>query len=349
MPEFPPDPVPGAPVSASWMRGLLAVCRACMPIAGPGMRASYTPNGTVLTAGATAVAPTKNLKPFTVRWHKPADSEGQWEVYLPPGCLSVGGTCEPLNRRVSVTAGHDDEPDWYRLELDESAGDPITGAPVDGNGNTVQTQYRKWQVVAHAKTSAKIYGEDEIDEDARRLCYVSAEPTWSANDSNDDKWRSYAGDEFSQQIATVIVDEESDGSGRRVEQTVSSAISAAGKTRTNFDLVWCVAIGSDNLLEVKKLLCVRNRMSIAGMVAKGDTLVDVSAAVHDGDEGSYIFAKIRSNEYDQNENIVEVHVDPSGPTSNDFTTWLELYRLRNNGGIMDDYRPSALTNSQVYR
>ena len=346
MPEFPPDPVPGSPVSSSWMRRFLAACRACRPLQGPGTRISYTPNGAFISSTATGVADARRAtQPFAVRWHEPADADGQWEVYLPPGCLSVGGTCEPLNHRVTVTAGHVDETDWYRLELDESQGEVMTRTSADGE----TIRYRRWQVVVHAKTSAKIYGEDEIDEDARRICYVSAEPTWSANDSNDDKWRSYAGDEFSQQIATVIVEEESDGSGRRVEQTMSSAISVAGKTRTNFDLVWCVAIGSDNLLKVKKLLCVRNRMSIAGMVAKGDTLVDVSAAVQDGDEGSYIFAKIRSNEYDQNENIVEVHVDPSGPTSNDFTTWLELYRLRNNGGIMDDYRPSALTNSQVYR
>ena len=127
MPTFPPDPVPGAPVSASWMRRFLAAARASVPIAGPGIRASYTPNGVILSAAAGTAAPASSgTAPFSVRWHQPAaGTAGQWEIYLPSGCVSLGRTCGVLNAPASDTSGHASEAGWYLLP----SGGPPAASP----------------------------------------------------------------------------------------------------------------------------------------------------------------------------------------------------------------------------
>lgn len=67
----------------------------------------------------------------------------------------------------------DDEAGWYLLYLDEDEGASETYTFGDGDG-AVTTVSRTWDIIAHAKTSAKMYGVDDLNASARRLLYVSA-------------------------------------------------------------------------------------------------------------------------------------------------------------------------------
>lgn len=347
MTPFPPAPSPGSPVSASWMRRFLAACRASMPLEGIGTRLQHTPNGTFIHVRATAASATEPLKPFTVRWHQPADADGQWEIYMPAGCMSCGSTCFPANVAAHDTEGHggeDGEPGWYILPLDESQGQQKTDA--DGHS------YRSWSVTIHAKTSAKIQGEDTVDAVPRHLAFASA---WTENpaQNSSDVDESAIGDEFSQVVAGVRVTTSGQGKIRKVFAYVSSPISVQAHVKSNFDLEWWFTRDNANL-ELDKVYAVRNDLSVAGMVVKGDTKIDVTAAWATDGNTHDIYAIIRSNPQDPAENIVEVQVDNSnqGNTSGEFTTKLLLYIVKN-GGVdiytFSDARSSSLSNIQIYR
>lgn len=342
MPTFPPDPVPGAPVSASWMRRLLAACRASVPIASPDVRISYTPNGAIIYAGATAKAAREAIAPFAVRWHQPGDAAGQWEIYMPDGCMSCGATCIPANVAAHDTNGHggeDGEPGWYILPLDESQGQQQT----DGDGNS----YRSWRVTIHAKTSAKIQGEDEVDATPRRLAFASA---WTEhpNPNSSDVDESTIGDEFSQVVASVRVTTDGQGQIRASTAHISTPISVQSRTKGNFDLEWWFSRSNANLT-LYRVYCIRNDLSVAGMAVKGDDMINVTAAWAMDGNAHQIYAVIRSNAGNPDENIIEVQVDPAtqGATGGGYTTNLLIYSVKD--GSHYDYRNSALTNIQIYR
>ena len=98
------------------------------------------------------------LAPFAVRLHKTEDDpDGQWEIYLPPGCCNVGGACEPLNPPASDTSGHeDDDPAWRSLGSISNWMSlvPEDSTEVDG----IQEEQRRAVVEIHVKPSAKEYG-----------------------------------------------------------------------------------------------------------------------------------------------------------------------------------------------
>ena len=342
MNPFPPEPTPGADVSAAWMRRVMSACRMCLPIAGPGLRAKYTQHGTVLTIGDVAAKAREPVAPFAVRWHQPENATGQWEIYMPAGCISCGSTCIPANLPANDTQGHggeDGEPGWYILPLDETQGKSQTDA--DGNS------YRDWYVTIHAKISAKIQGEDTVDGTPRHLAFASA---WTSNpDPNSSAIDvSSIGDEFSQTVSSVRVTTDGQGKIRKSYAHVSTPISVQSHVRSNFDLVWWFTRSNEDL-ELASVYCVRNILSVAGMVVKGDTMTNVTAAwAMDGDSHDVV-AVIRSNEQNPDENIVEVQVDPSYNVRTDavFNTNLLLYTVKD--GLLSDYRISSLENIQIYR
>lgn len=325
-------------------------CRRCMPIAGPGTRISYTPEGAVITSTATtAAAASSGLLPFTVRYHAPLNDQGQsagnpqWEIWLPPGCVSCGSTCTAINNRAKENTGHEGDADrWYVLPLDESEGTAETQGGV---------QVKRWHVIVHAKTSAKITGVDALNADTRNLLYVSARPVINGNITDDDWHASERGDAFSQIVSTVTITVAD--TTRSVAQSVFAPISvqapglAASGAGSNFDLVWYFSIDADTgKLELDKLYSIRNTLAVAGMSVIGDTMTDLSAAVVQG--GSHkVCVKVSSNP-NNGDNEVATIVDPNPTSGDDFITWLDIYHF-NYGCLSGDYRLSALANVQVWR
>ena len=290
---------------------------------------------------------------FIVRWCKGEEEKGvgQWEILLPPGCCAVGGSCEAMNRPASNTEKHGNEENWYKLYLNEDEGSWLT----DAEG----IEYKKWDIIVHAKTSAGRCDKDNINT-SHRYVYVSAVPHVE-NEDEDSEARTRErynslGDEFSRVVAVAYVKVIDGESVRTVEQVTSNAINVAANIASDFRLVWWFDLNPENQtvdrLYVKKVYCVANSMSAAGMVLKGDDMVDVSEFANietlDDEEKHRIYARIRTNENLRDENIVEVILDPDNTNSDDFAVWLELYKIDKYGKVVDS-RAAALTNVQIYR
>ena len=351
MPTFPPDPVPGAPVSASWMRRMLAACRACMPIAGKGVRISYKPNGAFINVDVDAVGSVAEAQyfPFLVRFHTTdTDTTGQWEIRIPNGSVSVGGACSPINRRASDTSGHDEEDGWYLLYLDESDGTAETRQKTDADGNTITVSTRRWAVTAHCKTSAKITGVDALNAAERRLVYFSADKMAAPGETFQEEpmARKFAwGDEFSAVVGTIVVEERNGEKSRRFSTNGAMAIAVAGRARQNFDLVWYFSVDQYGRLVCDNVYAIRNSMTVAGMNVVGETMTNVSALKAPGSHTLFICIDINE---ENGQNAISVYVDPSDTNpDSDFTAWAQLYGKGETSLI--DYRASALNNVQVYR
>ena len=312
---LPVKPQRGQTIRADIIGQIIDYLREITPIQGPNSRVSRTPGGSVISGqpggGDGAAADTA---PWTVRKHvTDGDPTGQWEIWLPDGCMSVGGDCAPLNPAASAKEGHSgDRSGWYALDLTESAG--------------------VFSVVAHAKTSAKVSGVDELSAPARRMLYVSA------GDETDAVW----GDEFSQTVATVQIASSGEEMTRKITQVRTTPISVSGRAPSNFDLVWYFGFDAGSALKVDKVYCLRQLLAVAGMGVTGDTLTEVT------DAGS-VYARIDTSNMSDGDGIITVEADPEGTTtSGDFVTWLPLYDLTNNA-VTADYRNQSLVNVQLYR
>ena len=328
---------------------------------GPGVTVDRTDNDhPIIRIGD--VKATAGLSPFACRFHVTEDDEdGKWEVYLPTGCLAVGQTCAPLNVPMSSVAGHDEEDKWYLLALDEDEGSPFqtrTEKVTDSEGNeqTITVQIRRWEVIVHGKTNAKVDGVDTLQSAARRLMYVSAKRTRGSGESAataeqnaKNKW----GDEFSQTVGLIYVETKPDVNNqgktittRRYEAGVKSSISVAAKAAQNFDLVWYFEVDDETgELSVTHVYCIRNSTTIGGMTVDGPTMTEVTDATNS------IWVRINTNTLisGSSPNILSVVFDPSNPSSDDtFVTWLRIYNIANNV-VSADYRASALNNAITYR
>lgn len=355
---FPQKPQPGQPVRAELIGQIIDCLRMNRPLPGRNVTTDCTPGGTIIngTPGGTAATTGSRLTPWTIRHHKTeGDEEGQFEIYLPSGCMSVGGTLENLNKAASETSGHDgdgegvepDPPDWRILPIkaDEGPEDPDPGI---SQGTT--RRFRRFDVVAHAKTAARLDGVDGWEKPAKRYLWVNCERTLSAAAASAPQ---YWGDEFAQTVARIEIGTEYkvDESGTqakaysKVTQFVNSQISVAGRPRTGFDLEWVFHFDETGALKVKNVYCVRQLASAAGLSLTGATMTDVSSVGE-----TSIYAMIKTNPLDpENESPVEVVKKTNEPTSrDDFVTWLRLYDIADNT-VRYDYRSQSLVNIQVYR
>ena len=300
-----------------------------------------------------------SLAPFTVRLHKTEDDQtGQWEIYLPPGCCNVGGTCEPINAKAKDTTHHEDDgDDWYVLNFDQTMEFATTESESDG-----PMEYTNSFIVsAHAKPSAKMYGVDAIDAPARRLLWIGVRDVsrstgdWSASQYPDSvRYKDVPGDAWSCDVAEIFGSYDIDWSQSgadpataerrwRVVQRRSTPIDLAlpaGVGVSGFDLVWNLAV-TDGELEVKNLFCVRQVAAAAGIAITGDTMTDVLDA-------STVYARIDCTDMRRGAGILEVLTDPQSVTdSEDFAVWLPLYSLKNNF-VTEDHRATSLNNVQLF-
>lgn len=355
---LPRKPSRGQTIRADLIGQIIDYMRESTPVRGPNILVSRTPGGSVLSVKpGGAGGPASGTAPWTVRKHVTEDDENrQWEIWLPTGCMSVGGTLTPINLAASAVSGHGgDKPGWYLLKLDEEEGAADTSTDGDGESQ-VTTSYRIWDIVAHAKTSAKVDGVDELSAPARRLLYVSARKRLTPEEASSqtdaqmvaDSW----GDEYSQVVAVVTVGTRQQGQGsaqpfRQIVQAASAPISVQGRSASGFDLVWYFSVNTtDGGISVARLFCVRQIATAAGFTLRGPQMTEVAL------NAQTIYAKVLTNPLRNSsyQNQIEVVVDPSGqyPAADNFVTWLLLYSMKSNA-VDADYRATALANIQVYR
>lgn len=349
---FPEPPQKGQPVRAELIRQIIDCLRMFRPIPGQNIRTSVTPGGTIINGTPGGASAASGMLPWTVRKHvTDDDATGQYEIWLPPGVMAVGETCDPINKAASAKSGHsDDSPGWYAIKLNEDDGEPTRSETVVGdNGEQTTVSVREFQIIAHAKTSAKVDGVDALDAPARRLLYVSARKIPSQSEQSDmedaDRVANTWGDEFSQIVATVKITQPEGGEkSRKITQARSIPISVSARERTNFDLVWYFSVRADSSLSVENLFCVRELIAVAGMGVTGDQMT----AVKDAEK---LYAKINTEDMSAGDGIITVEADPDEEdttTSTDLLTWLPLYDLTANA-VTADYRDQSLKNVQLYR
>ena len=345
---LPEPPNRGEPIRAELIRQMLDYMRRITPVAGPNIKVSIGPGGAKIEGTPGGAVQAEALAPWAIRRHvTEGDAAGQWEIWLPPGCMSVGGDCTPLNKPASEKAGHeDDAANWYAFQLDESAGDPTRTESEEGDGGeTTTVDIREFSVMAHGKTSAKEYGVDGLDDPARRLLFVDARKTPSDAEeaSETDAERVYGtwGDEFAQTVGMVTISVANETTSRKITACCRTPISVAARERTSFDLVWYFKFGDDGSLGVANVYCVRQAAAAAGIDLTGETMSPVMNA-------SEIYALVNTTALTTGQGIVHVLKDPSNvAVPSPYTTWLKLYELTANA-VTADYRQQSLANVQLF-
>ena len=201
-------------------------------IAGRGIALRRTPSGTVIdcTAESVGKAVASGLKPWAVRYHKPAaaagesEPDGQWEVYLPPGTLTIRSNCYVMNDPASNTTGHDDEANWYKIPVYE--GGSWTGS-------------RTFLIVAHGKPNVMMYSGNNEYTVASPFVSVDAIRESVEDPMSDEDYSSeYAGDVWNTVIATVTITKTTTNNvttfKRSVLQVANAAVNVNADTPTYF-------------------------------------------------------------------------------------------------------------------
>lgn len=329
-------------VTARAYNALLDYARRTAPVAGANVSISYGMGGAAINGTPGGGAVDAGIRPFRVRYHELGEGNGQWEIYLPPGCLSVGDVCKVLNRRADAATGHEDDgEDWYVFRLDESsAGDGSSSG--DGTAEAERT----FRVVVHGKPRAMRDGIDSLKSAAGPGVSVTAVPNAVTSggdvreEPSDDELGNW-GDAFRQVVANVTVTVGENGVSRSVRQIWSDPISVGTREDRPFDLVWWFAAKDDGDLEVKNVYCVRQNASLAGtdMAIDPDAMTDVK----DAERAVYLHVITQSGA-----NVGEVLTDPTNTNATDEQTWVLLYLMKENC-VVSDSRTTNLANIQYYR
>lgn len=323
-------PRAGDQMRASWGAAVAERANECADaidaLRGPGGLVSFRePSATVLA-------------PFACRYHEVEDGGAQWEIYLPDGCVNVGGTCAPINPAAKDSEGHeDDSTGWHSFDLDESAG--TTGTDADGNS------YREWNVAIHAKTSAKMWQVDDLNAPARRLVWASAVDRLKTTFTDAERYKDTPGDSFSCVVARIRVTEEDVDGETVTHRTVTpqrrTAVDVGDvPAPTGFDLVWYFSV-ADGALAVEKVYCLRQLASVAGMSVTGDQMTEVTDA-------TWITARIDTADMSSGEGLISVVTEQASDEPDTLITWLALYKMVENT-VTGDYRIHSLGNVQLYR
>lgn len=246
----PTEPNPGERISASWMRNLVRYVRAITPVSGPGVKVVRTPNGTMLSADqprpSKAISKVQETPPYTIRHvvQNETDVDGTipytgWEIYLPQGCMSVGGPCTPLNPPATRTSSGSTVTvtDWYRFNT------PARTAGQSGS----------FTVTAHAKISAALTGTDTIYTAPKRYLWVESHDRQPSGSPNT------AGDVFSLFVGFI-----GDGNTPSIDQYAKSNISMTGEANREFELLWFFSV-TDLTLSLDDLYLRNQSVTAAGV------------------------------------------------------------------------------------
>ena len=231
---------------------------------------------------ATAPSLTKmlasKLHPWKVRYcEPPPEEEGgsapdpQWEVYLPPGTLTIGSGCYVMNNPASETSGHGDDGDgederyWYKFPLSYPGTGKLT-----------------YHIVAHGKDNVSMSsGSAGLTAAAPFVMVTSeritteSESAWEPQSDATAK-RHYAADVWSAVIATVTIETKTENgetvTSRKVVQALTASVNVPAGAPTYFCPKWELSWDGDNTsypLTVDRLY-LENRTLYVGSVAATD-------------------------------------------------------------------------------
>lgn len=147
--DFPGQQI-GDAVRADWARKVIGAIGEQRPRPKPGQTMSRNSYGVMLgpepsEAGEVEMTP---VRPFKVRWcshGKAGDGNGEWQVYLPNGCVSLdGASAIPLNAKGKDRNG-DETWKWYKID-DPGDADADVGTIGDYVAKTwtVYVQLKPW-------------------------------------------------------------------------------------------------------------------------------------------------------------------------------------------------------------
>ena len=191
-------------------------------IAGRGITLTRTPAGTKIDCTAVGVGKASiasGLKPWAVRWHEPPPAQaggtapdGQWEVFLPPGTLTIRSSCYVINDPASNTTGHDDEANWYKIPINEGS----------ASGET------EFRIVAHGKPNVMMNSGGGNYTVESPFVAVTAVPASVSDPTSDSQLSThYFGDSWNTVIATVTVTRKTVNNVTTVTRSVLQVAKAA--------------------------------------------------------------------------------------------------------------------------
>jgi len=300
--QTPHKVAPGEPVDAAHYNALLDYVLRTTPRMGRNVLFDEKPNGIFISAaGGAAAAKSSETPPFAVRWHGGTSGDGQWEIYLPDGCVT--GAYSYLFVALTpakVSPGHSgDEDEWYRLAVDD-----------------VETPQ---SIVVHVKWPCTRQGYNVP------VAYVYARAQSSAQ-SYETQRQLMAGDLTSATVATVEIGPEI----RRIRQTRTVPLDVAAPDAAPFDLQYTFSFSPDGEAELSRIQAVRQYV-VAGFVSHvGSQNANIPLGA------TYVYLKFDTTVSPPAASIV---ADPEDTTTTDEVTWVRLYRL-SHGFIMEDDRPS---------
>lgn len=307
----------GNRLSAMWFQKLLDAMRRYRPVAGRNITITETPNGCIINGtpgGGQAVAARTQLAPFAVRWMEhPAAEEGgetggEWQIYLPLGCLSVNAAVSVPDNDQAVDAEGKPIRDWYRIE------DPQDGdADISDIGGK---QCKSWVVSVIAQPWPRFKATTMLDD------------------------TDYGEGMKKLSVATIGIAETDDGESgvrteRRVSQMLSSSQVLTRDVSSRFSLVYRTA-GDINAKVAKFSPFVVNQRMTFG---RQEASISQDTEIPDGAESVFLHISHGTENF-----TIEV-VTSKGDDDLD-NTFLTLYDL-DKGVAKADYR-SVLDDLPFY-
>ena len=314
---LPRIPAPGSSISANWGREVVNYLRRLTPIAGKGMKFEMTPNGTVYNStpgvGAVSALTEASLKPFDIRWFSYGDNDGEWQIYIPLGNVSLDmraglGTypCMCVNDAASDGDGNEIF-GWYRIE-----------EPTQSDG-LVQT------INGIVHQSFPVY------------VLLKPWPRFMVSTNKDAFGTVFK----SHVVGTMNIAEYSNG-GSQVTSRVGVRAGVEGihdsdaSSDSRFDIVYDIGDLYGNTDATAKVV---NMIFSGGrtMISSQDE-VDVT----DWDE---VWLKVSHNV--EHAKDITLTIEPSGEFSDDTCTYVLLYRMKD-GVVTEDHRASVLGSLHYY-
>lgn len=340
-------------ISAKWAGDITRTMNARRLIAGKGIKLKKSPNGIVIESTATGTGKASvfyELNPFMCRYVT-IDTTGSydgWEIYLPPGCVSISQTHEPLNpkatRKIKAENGEQktiEVEDWYRLE--------IPSQEVNYQDGTVH-----WNVVVESKGCAAIDGVTSFGSMPMQYIWARAYDPHNI----DEAWntKDVGGTTFSNVVGSIMITEEdgSEDKARTYFHDVKYPIFVMDTSSQTMKLIHSFSVNSEDVqLDTAKLYLSNQAFTAAGATYISDNLTEIddnATSIYlevDASTSPYL-GRIHAFTNSQNNETEELKTEDSiSQLMKPDNIFILLFRLENHKVVLDNR--AALNNIQLYK
>ena len=328
---------------------LVDYIRRITPIAGENTKIDYSLAGARIKSLPKGMEVTAKILPWAIRYHVHSESQGYWEIYVPPAALSIGEPASVLPDKCKLSDVSTTDEYWYQLDVDEDKVEYINGKGyVD--------------IIAHGKESAMKEGVDLLASGGKP--YVGFESKYiNADESEDDVKASKkikAGDVVSFIVGRLVFTKEeneengkdSNGNAGEDEATISRAIiqyasspvTLKAAPKELFDLVWQYNV-TDAAAKLTSVFLIRHESCIAGyniIAESDDDMIDVTGYEN-------IVAVIESTDDESTKYILTIKNEKqdSPIISTDNITKVKLFEMADDNVVLD--ARENLNRALVYR